>query len=68
MIEHVKDALWMLNKILSSKSHTLANIFHKSQTVTENTLLSNLNQTLESYYASQSELILACLRVLVTYM
>ena len=66
MIEHTKDALWLLNKVIGSREQTIASIFATSNS--QSNLLANLNQTLETYYASQSELVLACLRVLVTYL
>jgi len=66
MIEHTKDALWLMNKVIGNKDQTIASIFTRPEA--RATLLANLNQTLETYYASQSELVLACLRVLVTYL
>lgn len=66
MIEHTKDALWLLNKVIGNREQTLESIFPAIDS--QSKLLSNLNQTLETYYASQSELVLACLRVLVTYL
>ena len=66
MIEHTKDALWLLNKVIGNKDQQISNIF--PQNVSQAYLLDNLNKTLETYYSSQPELIFACLRVLVTYL
>ena len=66
MIEHTRDALWLLNKVLSDSGQSLAQLFGPKRP--QSTLLVNLNHILDTYYASQQELVLACLRVLVTYL
>ena len=66
MIEHTKDALWLLNKVIGNKDQQIQTIFPSN--VSQASLLDNINKTLENYYASQPDLIFACLRVLVTYL
>lgn len=55
-----------MNKVIANKDQSLTSIIASNDAQTD--LLVHLNQTLETYYASQPELVLACLRVLVTYL
>ena len=66
MIEHSKDALWLLNKVLGDQTQSLEKSFGPRRP--QIYLLVCLNHILETYYASQAELVLASLRVLVTYL
>ena len=50
MIEHTKDALWLLNKVIGNKDQQISTIFPSN--VSQASLLDNINKTLENYYAS----------------
>ena len=48
MIEHTKDALWLLNKVLADKSRTIESVFAINKNASQAKLLQNLSDSLFS--------------------